>query len=446
MNKKEGILRPFKNIHGGAHLPHNKNTAEIATEMITPPETVVIPMQQHIGAPCNALVNAGDKVYIGTKIGESDAFVSAPIHSSVSGIVKEVTKITLNNGTKCDAVVIENDKTDTLDPNLKPHDIKTPKDLIDAAKECGLVGLGGAGFPTYIKLMTNDDKPIDTLIINGAECEPYITADYRECIENPEDVLYGIYLIKEVLNLKQVIIGIEDNKPKALKVLYDIAANEKDVNDEVKVMKLKSHYPQGAEKVLIYTTTGRKVPLGKLPADVGCIVMNITSIAVLARFIKDGLPLTHKRITVDGNAVSKKGNYLCPIGTKIEDLLDFASASEEEKIIMGGPMMGNAIVDKSLPIVKSTNAVLAFKGAEAQNAEITNCINCARCLGACPMNLRPRLVETALEIKEGVNELKKLKVDYCIECGSCAFSCPARRPLVQAMRLAKAEIRKAGKK
>lgn len=446
MDKKEGILKPFKNIHGGAHLPHNKNTAEIATVIIAAPNSVVIPMQQHIGAPCTPLVNAGDKVFVGTKIGDSEAFVSTPIHSSVSGVVTEIKKITLNNGSVCDAVVIANDKTDTLDPNLKPHDVKTPKDLVDVAKECGLVGLGGAGFPTYIKLMTNDEKPIDTLIINGAECEPYITADYRECLENPEDILYGIYLIKEVLNLKQVIIGIEDNKPNALKILYDIAANEKDVYDEVKVMKLKSHYPQGAEKVLIYTTTGRKVPLGKLPADVGCIVMNITSIGALSRFIKHGLPLTHKRITVDGNAVNNKGNYMCPIGTSVEELLAFAASENEEKIIMGGPMMGSAIVDKSLPVVKSTNAVLAFKEKEALNANITNCINCARCLSACPMNLRPRLVETALEMKSGTDELKKLHVDYCIECGSCAFSCPARRPLVQAMRLAKSNLRKAGKK
>ncbi len=444
--KPEGILKPLKNIRGGAHLPHFKHTAECASQSIIEPDFVTIPMQQHIGAPCIPTVKAGDKVFVGSLIGNSDAFVCAPIHSSVSGTVKEIKTITQNNGVKCEAVVIENDKEGVLDPALTPHEVKTPKDLIDAAKQCGLVGLGGAGFPTYIKLMTNDDKPIDTLIINGAECEPYITADYRECIESPEDVLYGIYLIKEVLNLKQVIIGVEDNKPKALKILYDIAANEKDVKDEVKVMKLKSHYPQGAEKVLIYTTTGRKVPLGKLPADVGCIVMNITSIAVLARFIKEGLPLTYKRVTVDGNAVEKRGNYLCPIGTSVNDLLNFVGAKEEEKIIMGGPMMGNAITDKSLPIVKSTNAVLAFKGNAAKPEEISNCINCGRCLGACPMNLRPRLVETALDLKEDALSLKKLNVEYCIECGSCAFNCPARRPLVQAMRLAKNEIRKAGKK
>lgn len=444
--KKEGILRPFKNLRGGANLPHYKNTADCETIFITHPDVVTIPMQQHIGAPCVPTVKPGDKVFVGSLIGSSEAFVSAPIHSSVSGVVKEIKTIVLNNGAKCEAVVIENDKTDTIDPNLTKRDIKTPKDLVDAAKDCGLVGLGGAGFPTYIKLMTSDDKPIDTLIINGAECEPYITADYRECLENPESVLEGIYLIKEVLNLKRVIIGIEDNKPKALKILHEIAANDRDVYDEVKVMKLKSHYPQGAEKVLIYTATGRKVPLGKLPADVGCIVMNITSVAALTRFIKDGLPLTHKRVTVDGNAVKRPGNYFCPIGTSVSDLLQFVESEGEEKIIMGGPMMGNAIVDKNLPIVKSTNAVLAFSGKQARPDDITNCINCGRCLGACPMNLRPRLVETALELKENAEGLKALNVEYCIECGSCAFNCPARRPLVQAMRLAKNEIRKAGKK
>ena len=443
MTKKEGILKPRKIIRGGAKLPHYKHTAEIPSKKITPPEFVTIPMSQHIGVPCAPLVNVGDKVFVGTKIGSSDAFVSAPIFSSVSGTVEGINKITLPSGTTCDAVVIKSDGLFTPDPSLKPFTVKNAKDLSDAAKECGLVG---AGFPTYIKLISDKEKPIDTLIVNGAECEPFITADYRECLENSDDILHGIYLIKEVLGLKQVIIGIEDNKPNAIKVLYDIASHKKDVDDKVKLMKLPSRYPQGAEKVLIYSATGRKLPLGKLPADVGCIVMNITSIGVLYRFIKTGMPLVEKRITVDGNAVKNSGNYICPIGTPISHILENAEVEDAKKIILGGPMMGTSIFDTSTPLLKMNNAILAFKDDVAKSYEPTNCINCGRCSNACPMNLKPRLVETEVSVLSDAKTLEKHNIMYCLECGSCVFSCPAKRPLVQAMRLAKNTIRKAGKK
>lgn len=446
MNKTESILKPFANVQGGAYLPHNKNTKDLETKVIAAPKFVKIPMVQHIGAPCEVKVAVGDKVYIGTKIGDSNAFVSAPIHSSISGTVTAINKERIANGSLCEVVVIENDFENKTDPNIKPVDINTAQDLVNAARECGLVGLGGAGFPTYIKLKADENKPIDTLIINGAECEPYITADYRECIENPDDILFGIYFIKNILNIKNVIIAIEDNKPKAIDLLYKIAADKQDINDEVKLMKLKSRYPQGAEKVLVYTACKRKIPLGKLPADVGCIVLNITSIGVLARYIKTGMPLTHKRITVDGNAIEKTGNYLCPIGMSIADILDNLGMKDAEKILLGGPMMGNAISDLSVPLVKQNNAILCFKGKESLAFEPTNCINCARCMNACPMNLAPRGIEVAIEFKATAEELKQKGAEYCIECGSCAFSCPARRSLVQAMRLAKAEIRKAGNK
>lgn len=445
MKSKEKVLSPKKKIRGGTHLPHNKNTAELASVVIAPTEQVVIPMQQHIGSPCKPVVAVGDKVYVGTKIGDCDAFVSAPIHSSVSGEVLDIKPVKLASGAEALAVVINSDGEMTPDPTLVGKEVSTPEELAEAARQCGLVGLGGAGFPTHVKLRVSPDKPIDTLIINGAECEPYITADYRECIENFNDVLEGIYLIKKVLNINNVIIGIENNKPKAIKLLYDIASHKMDSDNSVHLMKLKSNYPQGAEKVLIYSATGRKLPLGKLPADIGCIVMNITSVATLYRFIKTGMPLVNKRITVDGNAVSKPQNLIVPIGTPISHILSLCEAEGYEKVIAGGPMMGLSIYDTDIPITKQNNAVLAFKGAEALPKPTTNCIRCGRCLRACPMGLTPRSVEEAIEQGAKAEELKKLNSMYCIECGSCSFSCPAGRYLTASMRLAKNTIRKAGK-
>ena len=444
MAKKENILKPKGRVKGGAKLPHNKTTAEKESVILAPPERVVISMSQHIGAVCEPTVNVGDKVYVGTVIGDSDAFVSAPIHSSVSGEVSEITAIRMPAGNEVKAVVITSDGEMTADPQIKPVEVNSVEDLVAAARSSGLVGLGGAGFPAHIKLRPSPDKPLDTLIINGAECEPFITSDYRECMEHPEDILNGIFLIKKLLGIKNVIIGVEDNKPKAIKTLYDIAADKQDINDEVKVMKLKSRYPQGAEKVLIYSTTKRKLPLGKLPSDIGCVVMNITSISFLYRYIRTGMPLVAKRITVDGNAIKEPKNLIVPIGTPISYVLDFCKAENPEKVLMGGPMMGIAIYDTSLPILKQNNAILAFSGKQAQSKPTTDCIRCGRCMRACPMGLTPASVETAIK-KPNAEELNKLNVMYCMECGSCAFACPAGRPLTAVMRLAKNEVRKAGK-
>ena len=444
MAKKENILKPKGRVKGGAKLPHNKTTAEKESVILAPPERVVISMSQHIGAVCEPTVNVGDKVYVGTVIGDSDAFVSAPIHSSVSGEVSEITAIRMPAGNEVKAVVITSDGEMTADPHIKPIEINSVEDLVAAARSSGLVGLGGAGFPAHIKLRPSPDKPLDTLIINGAECEPFITSDYRECMEHPEDILNGIFLIKKLLGIKNVIIGVEDNKPKAIKTLYDIAADKQDINDEVKVMKLKSRNPQGAEKVLIYSTTKRKLPLGKLPSDIGCVVMNITSISFLYRYIRTGMPLVAKRITVDGNAIKEPKNLIVPIGTPISYVLDFCKAENPEKVLMGGPMMGIAIYDTSLPILKQNNAILAFSGRPAQSKPTTDCIRCGRCMRACPMGLTPASVETAIK-KPNAEELNKLNVMYCMECGSCAFACPAGRPLTAVMRLAKNEVRKAGK-
>ena len=262
MNKQE-ILRPRARIRGGVRLPHLKAAAEIETVRLPVPEQVIIPMVQHIGAPCTPLVKKGDPVFVGTKIGDSDAFVSAPIHSSVSGTVSEIKLISLPNGSECQAVVILADGNQTPDPALKPVTVTTAEQLAAAARDCGLVGLGGAGFPTHIKLAPG--KKIDTLIVNGAECEPFITSDYRACMEDGAELLSGIYLIQKLLNIEQVIIAVENNKPAAIQKLYEIAADKADAENRVKLMKLPARYPQGAEKVLIYSATGRKLPAGKLP-------------------------------------------------------------------------------------------------------------------------------------------------------------------------------------
>ncbi len=440
--KDREIMSPVKNIRGGAKPRHNKNTADYKTANMPAPSVITVPMQQHIGAPCTPCVAVGDTVYVGTKIGDSDKFVSAPIHSGVSGKVTAITTATLTNGVKCEAVQIENNGEGTLDPNLAVPIVEDEKQLISAVREMGLVGLGGAGFPTHVKLMKQPDKPLDTLIINGAECEPHITADYRECIEHPEDIMEGVYKLLEIMDFKQVIIAIEDNKPEAISILYDIAADGRDTENRVRLMKLKSRYPQGAEKVLIYTTTGRKLPLGKLPADIGCVVMNITSVAAIGRYLKTGMPLTTKRLTVDGDAVANSQNVMVTIGTSIREVIDFCGGFKDtaSKIIVGGPMMGFSVPDTDLPVLKQNNAILCFTESQAKLPPIENCIRCGKCADACPMGLVPFHIAGALN-RNDLETAQNLGANYCMECGSCAYTCPSKRPIVQVMRATKQALR-----
>ena len=440
--KDREIMSPVKNIRGGAKPRHQKNTADCKTVVMPPPDVVTIAMQQHIGAPCTPCVAVGDTVYVGTKIGDSDKFVSAPIHSGVSGKVTAITTTTLTNGVKCEAITIENDGQGTPDPNLAVPVVETEEQLVKMVRDMGLVGLGGAGFPTHVKLIKQPDKPLDTLIINGAECEPFITADYRECIENPDDILEGVYKLLDIMKFERVIIAIEDNKLEAIKILYDIAADKRDTENRVRLMKLKSRYPQGAEKVLIYTTTGRQLPLGKLPADIGCVVMNITSIAAIGRYLKTGMPLTTKRLTVDGDAIENPGNVLVTIGTKLHEVIDFCGGFKENsaKIIVGGPMMGFSVADIDIPVLKQNNAILCFGEKQAKLPQIENCIRCGKCAEACPMGLAPFHIAAALK-REDLETVEKLGANYCMECGSCAFACPSARPIVQVMRATKQALR-----
>ena len=434
--------KPFR-TSGGAKVPHKKHTADTQSVYMPSPKTVTIAMQQHIGAPCKPVVAIGDTVYVGTVIGDSEAFVCAPIHSSVSGSVKAITKIVLPGGSAVEAVVIESDGLDTPDPSIAPPVVENVQDFLRAVRASGLVGLGGAGFPAHVKLSVPKDKKIDTLLINCAECEPYITADNREVVENSWAVMSGVYSVLEILGIERVIIGIENNKPEAIRILKEIADNEKyDPEDRVRVLPLKAAYPQGAEKVLIKACTGREVPAGKLPADAGCIVMNVTSVAFLSDYLKTGMPLTKKRLTIDGSAVKEPKNVIVPIGTSISEVMDFCGGykCEPKKILMGGPMMGLAVSDDTLPILKQNNAILAFDEKEAKLSEATDCIRCGRCVSACPMRLVPTKLCADIKLKD-FDAMQKHQLMTCMECGSCAYSCPAHRHIVQTIRMGKNMLR-----
>ena len=439
---------PFR-THGGAAVPHHKNTWELPTATMPPPERVILPMQQHLGAPCVPTVKKGDTVFVGTVVGDSDAYVSAPVHASVSGTVEELTTVMLTGGQMTQAVVIRSDGKMEKDPAIyPPAAITTKEELAAAARSAGLVGLGGAGFPAHVKLNVPEGKQIDTLIVNVAECEPYVTSDHREALENGKNVLEGIYKVKEILEVQRVLIAVEDNKPDVIQRLSEIAGDpQRDPLDQVRVLPLKSRYPQGAEKVLVQACTGRKVPEGKLPADVGCLVMNIGSISFLASYMRTGMPLTLKRVTLDGSAIAHPQNVIVPVGTPIKDVVAFCGGykAEPKKLIMGGPMMGVAITSDELPILKQNNAILALAEGDALLRQPTACIRCGRCVAACPMCLMPTKLEQAVE-RQDVEALQSLNVMTCMECGCCAFSCPAGRRLVQAIRLGKTYVKAQGGK
>ncbi len=432
---------PFR-THGGVHAPHRKHTAKSASVIMPPPQQVVIPMSMHIGAPCTPLVKIGNPVLVGQKIGEGKGFVSAPIHASVSGKVKAVGPVSLGTGVTMDAITIESDGEMTVSPDVQPPVINSKEDFLNAVRESGLVGLGGAGFPTHVKHASKD--PLDTLLINGAECEPYLTSDNREALEEGEHVLDGIFAVMHWLGIGRTIIGIESNKPQAIAHIRELLSKDSRNQNRVGVLALKASYPQGAEKVLVKAATDRTVPMGKLPSAVGCIVMNITSVGFLGRYLKTGMPLITKRVTIDGSAVAHPQNVIAPIGAKICDVIEFCGGYKEEpkKLLYGGPMMGMALYTDESPILKQTNGVLALNEKDSTLQKTTACIHCGFCLTVCPMSLQPILLEQYTKVKN-LDALNNAAVMNCIECGCCSFNCPAKRPLVQSIRIGKSLVRQA---
>ncbi len=419
----------------GINIAHNKGTKKCETVDFPLPESVIIPMSQNMGAPCSCLVKKGDAVTVGQKIGDTDAFMSAPIHSSVSGTVTDVVDYLLANGSVCKAAIIQTDGNQTVCPEIKPPEITDRQSLIAAVRESGLTGLGGAGFPTHIKLNYDAVKtPVDTLVINAAECEPYITSDYREMMESPTDVIEGILLVQKHMGIPMCKICIENNKPGAIELMEKKTAEMK----SIEVVTLPAKYPQGAEKVIVYSATGRIVAEGELPVHQGIMVMNVSTVAAIYRYSKDGIPLVKRRVTLDGNAVKKnEGNYFVPIGTRVSELLAYSGAEDAKKVLYGGPMMGMCLYDTDQPVIKTTNAILAFKKGELPKT--TSCIRCGRCAKACPFGLMPLTVESAYLAKD-IDELKKLNVHLCMNCGCCSYVCPAHRPLAEINQLAKSII------
>lgn len=417
-------------------IPHRKNTEKCETINFPVPKTVSIPMSQHMGVPCTPIVSVGEKVKVGQKIGDSDAFMSAPVHSGVSGTVSAINDYTLSNGKVCKSVVIDCDGKQTKSGDIKPPVITDKASLIKAVRNSGCCGLGGAGFPTHIKLNFDENKtPIDSLVINAAECEPYITSDYREMIENPQDVLSGIKTIQKILNIEKTYICIEDNKPDAIKILTDLTSND----NSVKIKKLPAFYPQGAEKVIAYNATGRIIKEGELPSNQGIIVMNVSTASFLNRYFKTGIPLIQRRITIDGDAVKSPCNVIAPVGTSVAELLEFAGYEKEKakKVLTGGLMMGTCLYDINTPVTKTNNAIIALK-KQTEKVQ-TNCIRCGRCINACPMGLMPTELEKAYKAKNS-DMLNSLKVNLCMNCGSCSYVCPAKRNLAETNQLAKAFI------
>ena len=423
----------------GVHVPHRKSTQKVPVLRMDPPKTVEIPMSMHIGRPATPIVKVGDLVKVGQKIGEQNGYISSPIYASVSGKVTKINDFLLHNGGTAPSVVIESDGEMAVADTVAAPVINSREDLIEAIKESGIVGLGGAGFPTYVKFDV-DPARIDYLIINGAECEPYVTSDTITMVNRADDMAYALRVLAQHMGISKVIIGIENNKKTAIQTMRQMASTIEEC--QVSVRSLPSLYPQGGEKVLVYHTTGRVIPTGALPIDAGCVVINCTTLAAIGAYLQNGMPLVEKCVTVDGGCVREPRNVIAPIGTSFHDLFEVCGGLKNDpaKYVYGGPMMGVTVPGDAAPVLKSTNAVLALTAKESKLPATTNCIRCGSCTNACPFGLAPAAISHSVKLGE-VEELKLLHVDACMECGCCSFICPANRPLVQRNQLGKAMLK-----
>ena len=426
------------------HVPHHKNTASCETEVMPIPDVVKISMSQNIGAPCKPLVAAGDYVKVGQRIGDVEAFISAPIFSSVSGTVTGIEQTRGSMGGFETLIVIEPDKKQEVSEDIKVPEIESFEDFVKAVRDSGVVGLGGASFPTHVKMNPKNLDECDCLVINAAECEPFITTDNREMVENGQDILDGMQLTMKFMNLEKGYIGIETNKPDAIANLKRLIEQNEIKN--IEIVPLPSSYPKGAERVLVYEVTGKTMNAGVLPAQLGVILCNVSTIGILGEFFKTGMPIVRRRVTVDGDAVANPKNVYVPIGTQIADIVEYCGGYKKEprKIIMGGPMMGRATKSDESTTMKNSSSILCFSQEMAEVKEETACLNCQRCHSACPFGLMPSLFAEAYE-RKNVDMLNKFNVMQCMECGSCSFICPARRPLSLTNKLAKMMVKEAAK-
>ena len=434
---------------GGVHVPPSKGlTDKLPIERCPAPDTVCIPLSMHIGKPAAAVVKPGDKVTIGQVIGKAGGFVSSNVHASVSGMVMGLQKRYMPNGMISDCILIKNDGLDTMCEDLKPHtDAElTPEFIRTELQEKGIVGMGGATFPTHVKYAPPKEgaRPIDTIILNGIECEPYVTCDHRTLLESADDIIQGLKYFLRASNAPKGIIAIEDNKPDAIALMQKKVANE----PNIEVVVCAEKYPQGSEKHLIYACTGRTVPDRGLPGDVGAVVDNVGTAVAACRALRDGIPLYERVVTCSGNGVNKPGNYITRIGTSYQDIVDKAAGGVKGdlgKIVSGGMMMGFAVNSLDYPVIKGTGAVLVFnqESTFSEYIEPNNCVHCGRCVDACPMHLEPTMIVTAIK-KQDWDAAEANYCHACVECGSCAFQCPAHIPLVQYIRMGKLFIRGKG--
>ncbi len=425
-------LATFK---GGVHPYEGKElSASKPVQMLMPKGELVFPLSQHIGAPANPLVKKGDQVLAGQIIAEAGGFISANVICSVSGTVKAVEPRRVANGAMVNSIVVENDGEYRTIEGLgsdRDYTALSKEEIRQIVKDAGIVGLGGAGFPTHVKLTPKEDAKIDYVIVNGAECEPYLTSDYRLMLEEPEKLIGGLKVVLQLFENAKGVIGIEDNKPEAIAKLTELVKNE----PKISVCPLKTKYPQGGERSLIYAVTGRKVNSSMLPADAGCIVDNVDTVISIYMAVCKTTPLMRKIITVTGDAVAEPQNFHVKLGTNYEEILEAAGGfkTEPEKIINGGPMMGQAMFDLHVPVMKNSSALTCMSKDEVAASAPTPCIRCGRCVSVCPSNIVPVLMMKAAE-RNDAESFEKLNGMECVECGSCAFICPAKRPLTQAFK------------
>jgi electron transport complex protein RnfC len=419
-------------FRGGVHPYEGKELSENKPVTVLQSKgEMVFPLSQHIGAPAKPLVAAGDRVLVGQKIGEMDGAISACVISSVSGTVKSIEPRMVANGSMITSVIIDNDEEyQTVESFGIKRDPKTlSKDEIrNIIKEAGIVGLGGAGFPTYVKLTPRDDAKIDTVIVNGAECEPYLTSDYRMMIEEPEKIIKGLQIILQLFENARGVISIESNKPEAIKKLQELVKDE----PRITVYPLKTKYPQGWERTLIYSVTGRKINSDMLPAEVGCVVDNVDTVISIYNAVAENTPLIRRIITVTGDAIQNPQNYHVRIGTSYEQLVEASGGykTEPKKVISGGPMMGQALFDTSIPITKVSSALIGMAEDETAENPTTACIRCARCVRVCPSRVVPQQMVIAA-VNSDMERFLKLNGMECCECGSCSYICPAKIPLTE---------------